>query len=763
MRNHGVIRDWRRNVLFGASALGFVFSQSAYAQVETSPLSEEAPDEEESTARLGRVVVTAQRREESAQDVPVSLTAVSGAELEAKAVSDLDTLSQGIVGISYDNTSIATPELYIRGVGTNRRDIGSDPSSAVYVDEIYQPRFSNVLSGLVDLERIEVLRGPQGTLFGRNTIGGAISATTSAPSDEFEGRVYGTLGNKENVAAGGSISGPITDRLRARLSGGYSDAEGFMFDDVSGKDNGVRSFTIRGKIEYDLTDNLLFRMGANYTDTNQGGTFLHAANTPLFIASPLINQAAALDGDRYHGNYSRPGENAIENQQVDARLIWNADAVTVTAIGSWIGFEQTASQDLDATAFDIVNYDGATNTDTYSAELRVASNNGGGATFGDRLSWVAGVYFFNDQGDESALFTTGVDSIVSFLAANPTLTPPFNPGTLRKPDQTNQSTDMTSLAVYGQGTLSLTDKLSLTLGARYTEDNRDFVHDSINGLPGVPLPVVPVSFSRPGNLKSDSFDPKIGLEYRPKDDLLFYASYSEGFKSGAVQSTATTIQIAERVAAPETVKAYEVGMKSEFFDNHLRFNIAAFQNEFEDLQVRRVVVFPGGFSSAIIENAASSIIKGLEIESSAVVTPQLQINASYAWLDASYDSYVVDANAGIDFSGNDLVRTPNHRFNADAVYTKDLRDAELQLRLAYNYIGEFYFQPANLPRDFEDAHGLVSASARYTFPNRTTSVQLWGRNLGDEEYRTYSNLLDQQVTEGWSERRTYGVTVMQRF
>ena len=115
-----------------------------------------------------------------------------------------------------------------------------------------------------------------------------------------------------------------------------------MFDDVSGKDNGVRSFTIRGKIEYDLTDNLLFRMGANYTDTNQGGTFLHAANTPLFIASPLINQAAALDGDRYHGNYSRPGENAIENQQVDARLIWNADAVTVTAIGSWIGFERTA-------------------------------------------------------------------------------------------------------------------------------------------------------------------------------------------------------------------------------------------------------------------------------------------------------------------------------------------------------------------------------------------------------------------------------------
>ncbi|MCI4644391.1 MAG: TonB-dependent receptor [Hyphomonadaceae bacterium] len=763
MSHYGAIRDWKRNALFGATALGLVFSQSAYAQVESSPSAEEASGEEDATTRLGQVVVTAQRREETAQDVPVSLTAVSGAELEAKAVTDLDTLSQGIVGISYDNTSIATPELYIRGIGTNRRDIGSDPSSAVYVDDIYQPRFSNVLSGLVDLERVEVLRGPQGTLFGRNTIGGAISATTAAPSDEFEGRVYGTLGNKETVAAGGSISGPFSDRVRARLSAGYSDEEGFMFDDVSGKDNGVRSVTVRGKVEFDITDNLLFRLGANYTDTNQGGTFLHTANTPLFVVGPFVDQASTLDGDRYHGDYSLPGENDIQHQQVDARLIWDADAVTVTAISSWIGFEQTATQDLDATPFDIITYEGVTDTDTYSAELRIASNDGGSASFGDRLSWVAGLYYFNDKGDEGATFTTGTDSIVSFLAANPTQMPPFNPGTLRKADQTNQSTDMTSVAVYGQATLSLTDQLSLTLGARYTEDDRDFVHDSINGLPGVPLPAVPASFTRVGNLQSDSFDPKIGLEYRPADDLMFYASYSEGFKSGAVQSTATTIQIAERVAEPETVKAYEVGMKSEFFDNRLRFNIAAFQNEFEGLQVRRVVVFPGGFSSAVIENAANSTIKGLEIESSAVVTPEFQLNASYAYLDASYDSYVVDAAAGIDFTGNDLVRTPHHRFNVDAVYTKDVQDAELQLRLAYNYTGEFYFQPANLPRDLEESHGLISASARYTLANGTTSILLWGRNLGDEEYRTYSNQLDQQVTEGWSAKRTFGVTVSQKF
>jgi len=743
--------------------MSLALAQNAYAQNISTAERTEEPSSAEAAARLDEIVVTAQRRQESAQDVPVSLTAVSGAELEAKAIVDLDELSEGIVGISYDNTSIATPELYIRGIGTNRRDIGSDPSSAVYVDDIYQPRFSNVLSGLVDLERVEILRGPQGTLFGRNTIGGAISATTAPPSKSFEGRVYGTFGNKETVGFGGTLSGPFSDRVRGRISAGYTDEEGFMFDNVSGNDNGVRSFTVRGKTEVDFSDQLLLRIGASLTDTNQGGTFLNPANIPLFVVSPLVPQATVLDNDRYRGDYSLPGENDLQHQQIDARLIRSGDAVTATAIGSWIGFEQTATQDLDATAFDIVTFEGVTDTDTYSAELRLASNDGGGLTFDDRLSWVAGLYFLSDQGEEGAQFTFGTDSIVSFLAANPTTMPPFSPGTVRKPDQANQTSDLTSFAVYGQASIDVTEHLSLTLGGRYTEDDRDFVHLSINGLQGIPLPAVPESFTRPGQLKSESFDPKVGVEFRPQDDLMFYATYSEGFKSGAIQSTATTVQIAERVADPETVQAYEIGMKSELLSNRLRLNVSAFQNEFKNLQVRRVVVFPGGFSSAIIENAASSTIKGLEVESTAILSPALLVNASYAYLDATYDTYVVDATAGIDFSGNDLVRSPRHRFNVEGIYTRPIRTGELELRLAYNFTDKFYFQPANLPRDLEESRGLISASARYTFPNDSTSIQLWGRNLSNEEYQTYSNQLDQQITEGWSAKRTYGVTVSQTF
>jgi len=197
-------------------------------------------------------------------------------------------------------------------------------------------------------------------------------------------------------------------------------------------------------------------------------------------------------------------------------------------------------------------------------------------------------------------------------------------------------------------------------------------------------------------------------------------------------------------------------------DCRLQLNASLFRMDYEDLQV---VTFDGGsiVPVSIAQNAAESTVQGAELEATALIGDDWAVDLSYAYLDASYDSYVVDANAGIDFSGNDLVRTPHHRYNLETIYTKAFGEAELQLRAAYNYIGEFYYQPANLPRDLEEAHGLISASAQYTFSNGTTSIQLWGRNLGDEEYRTYSNLLDQQVTEGWSAKRTFGVTVSQSF
>ncbi len=748
------------------------------AMVCVLPISAHAQGAElnENSLQLQDIVVTAQRRAETAQSVPVSITAVSGAELEAAAISKMEDLTQGIVGVTYAGNSTSTPELYIRGIGTNRRDIGSDPSSGVYIDEVYQPRFANVIGDLVDIERIEVLRGPQGTLFGRNTIGGAIAVHTAQPSRSLEGRITATVGNMDYYSVGGTVSGPLSERLRARISGGYADRTGFMKDTVSGIDNGTRNYTIRGKIAYDLTDDVEFLLSGSYFNSKQKGSFLDAGNTPLFLAGPLKPQI--LDNDPYSGAYTIPGGNHIRQGQVGGKLEWKGDALNLTALAGWISYTLDASEDLDANINDNIDYLGHAHSDTYSAELRLASTDGGALTLDDKLEWVTGVYFFRDDGEERAQFTAGLDSPIAFLLANPgllvnpMLPPPYNPPAFRKSDQTNIASELTSVAVYGQGTYSFTDQLSLTLGARYTHDSRDYVFTSINGLPGVPFPFVPFDFVEPGKLTSSSFTPKIGLEFKPDRDVLLYASYSKGFKAAAIQSTATQVALARQTVDPEKVQAYEIGMKSEFFNRRVRLNLSGFINKFEDLQVRRVVVFPGGFSTAIIQNAASSTIKGVEVEASALVMPGLRINGSYSYLDATYGTYIADPGnptatppvPATVYSGNEMVRAPKNRFNIDAVYTTSIMgDTELELRAAYNYTGTFFFQPDNSVLSKEKGYGLTDVSARVTLPNGTTSLQLWGRNIFDVEYRSYNSVLDQENRNGYGDKATYGVTVAQRF
>jgi len=710
--------------------------------------------------QLEDIVVTAQRRSELAQAVPVSITAVSGLTLQAASIKGLDGLTKGIVGIQYDAGSTQRPELYIRGIGTNRFDLGSDPSSGIFIDEVYQPRFANISSGLLDIERVEVLRGPQGTLFGRNTIGGAISVITADPANQREGLVSGSYGNNEYVNAAATVSGPLTERLRARVSVGYSNRDGFMRDTVSGRDDGVRSFTVRAKTVYDLTDDLTFKLSGTYFESRQRALLLNPASLPLFLGGPLTPQT--LDGDPFSGAYTVPGGNQITNGQVNARLDWRSDALTTTLIGSWIRFTQRPSQDLDGSRNDNIDYVGYDRTNTYSAELRFASTDGGILTFNDRFRWVAGVFLFQDKGFERQDFTTGRDSILSFLIANPTLTPPFNGPSVRKTDTTLLNTDLTSVALYGQGTVSITDRLGLTLGGRYTRDRRAFTFQGLTPTPGIPL--IPANYVVSSVKTSPKFTPRVSLDFKPVKDVLIYASYSQGFKSSAIQSTPTTAAIAARVTEPEKVDAYEIGIKSELFDRRLRLNIALFENKFRDLQVRRVVTFPGGFSTALSENAATSTIRGLEVEASALVARKLRLNASYAYLDAKYGSYVVDPVAGIDFSGNTLPRAPRHRFNVDATYTtKVAGEAELQVRAAYNYTGGFFFQPNNLQIEREKPYGLTDLSAQLTLPNGTTSVQAWSRNLFNVTYRNYLDPLDQERVEGYGERRTYGVTVTQRF
>lgn len=741
----------------------------AFAQ-GASPSSNADAAAEADDSRLEDIVVTAQRRQEAAQSVPISITAVSGEALKRGAIDDLQGMTRGVVGIQYDAKSTWRPELFIRGIGTNRSDIGSDPSSGTYVDEIYQPRFADVLTGLVDLDRIEVLRGPQGTLFGRNTIGGAISAYTADPASTFGGTVNASYGNKDYIAAAGTISAPLTENILSRFTVGYRDRDGFMRDTVSGRSDGIRAITLRGKLLFKLSEKAELRLTATHFDSKQDAFLLNPANVPIFLASPVVPQA--VDGDRYSGAYTIAGGNRLKNTQVSGRLDLDNDAAKLSVIASFIDFKQSPSHDFDGSGLDSIFYVGHAKSKTYSLEFRLASQDGGIATFDGKMRWVMGAYLFQDKGYELGQFTPGKDSIFAFLFANPQYldpsavpTPPFNPGTVRFTDGNDIRSNLKSLAFYGQASYDLTEQLGITIGGRYTVDDRDFVFtgfsDPTKPFPGFPL--VPQNYVYAASAGAESFTPKLGIEFKPLRDVLFYGSYSKGFKSGAIQSTAFNPGVAARVTRPEKADAYEIGLKSEFFGNRLRLNIAAFQNKFKDLQVRRVVAI-NGFATAISENAASSTIKGIEVEASAVPVRGLRLNASYAYLRAKYDTYVVDALAALDFSGNRLPRAPEHRFNVDATYSyRFANDAAIELRAAYNYTGSFFFQPDNLALQKEKGYGLTDVSASLTLPNGTTSIQAWGRNIFSKEYRTYLDPLDGALKEGWSDKATYGITLSQRF
>ncbi len=720
-------------------------------QLSPAPDTAQPTHDTTSTNGLGDIIVTATRRAEAAQSIPIAITAVSSATLKTAAISNLQNLTKQIVGVQYDSASPQRPELAIRGIYTDRFDIGADPSSGVYIDEIYQARFADVLNGLVDVDRVEVLRGPQGTLFGRNNIGGAISVFTADPGKDLGGYISGTYGNKNYVDVNGAVTVPISDSIQGRFAGGFSDRDGFMRDTVTGRTNGNRSFTGRGKIVDELSDTLSLKIEGAYHGSTQKAVLGDPISTPLILQGP--QKGYTLDGNPFSGAYTDPGRNKLETGSASARLDWKPDAFAITALASWIGFNQTIHEDEDAAVNNTLFYNGHERSNTYSAEVRLASQPGGVATFDGRLKWLAGVYVFKDKGTEHTDLVFGPDSIFGFLAAPS--------GSESATERLDVHSTLNSIAGYFQLTGNITDKLDLTVGGRYTHDRRPFTFNGTQIGPADFYQVIkPYSVHEAPS--AASFDPKAVLEYHFTPSVLSYFSFSRGFKSGAIQATANNAEQASVVTKPEHVSAYELGLKSEFFQHRLRLNIAAFYNNFADLQVRRVVTFPDGTNTAVAENAATATIKGVEAEASALIAPGLRIDASYAYLHGRYGKYIVDANTNYD--GFTLPRAPTNRVDVAGSYTKDLAGkGSVSGRVAYNYTSGYFLQPDNLQVERQKGYGLLDASLSYTLANGTSSVQIWGRNLGNKTYISYLDPFSPEYVAFYGDRRTFGFTLNQKF
>ena len=708
---------------------------------------------------LGDIVVTARKRTERLQDVPVAVSAVKGDALLTQGAINVQDVSRVAPGLFYQSIEPSRPNIYLRGIGTRSFDAGAESSVGTFIDGVYIGRFGGQIANLVGVDRVEVLKGPQGALFGRNTIGGAINITTKKPGDEFEARVTGTYDRQSHFhsdggGATGIVSGPLVEgKLFALLSGGYNHDDGNMLATNTGRRyNGQTSKTARGRLVWKAADDLEFDLAGDYLDTKDSlgfrGNDVDGTRPAILVAKPGLTEPVDPDPYRF-SQTSFPGSHD-RSGGVGLTSTYGGDAAALTSVTAYRAGRERGDSDLDGTAFDTVSNPVAEKSHQVSQELRLSSVSGGALTFADKVNWLVGVYYYSEHVRRSEGQLIGADSVLTFFSGGP-----FD-------NVSNVRVNTRSYAAFGQVGVKLTDTLKIDAGLRYSSDHK---HAVIGGVTDFPLPfLVPADFEVTPHKTFSSVDPSATLSYKPTRDILAYVSYSKGFKSGAFQYVAFTPALASAIVDPEKLNAYQAGVKTEFLDHHLRINAAAFYYDYNNIQVPRIEIPAGGSVPAVtLSNAARSHVKGFEVEGVGILTRNFRIEYGYAFLDAKFKKYVY--SSVLDFSGNTLPRAPRNTVDLAGVATIPIGGDSLEVRGAMNYVSSLYFEPDNAkvdPGTREPARTLFDASA--TFTHGGYALTIWGRNLSDKGYRSsVLNISGSRLDEVWASRRVVGVTLAAAF
>lgn len=720
-----------------ATALIFLVPGAACAQAEN------VDDTIDQSKRLGTVTVTAQKKEESSQDVPVTLTAFSGEMIEDANIVAVEDLTRFTPGLNIVQSDPARTRIRIRGVGSRKFDIGSDPSVGVFIDEVYIPRFSGQEFSLLDVERIEVLKGPQGTLFGRNTPGGAISIVSKDPSDTFEGYVEAGIGNRDSYSFKGRVSGPLSKTVSASLNYGEETQGGYIENTLTGNTNDVTSRAGRAKFVFEPDSTLSVVASIQFTDLNADGIMGSSAPTlpnnqavPLLIFPP--GSTVTVDPDGYHATQNIDGSMDIESVMPILRVQKDFGAFTVTSISAYRDGELYSIEDFDRTSADVGIATTEEESTTFSQELRVSNDN-----------FIGGLFYYKDDAFRRDGFNWRSASLPYALAG----------GTIAT-DGTVVDLETESWAIFGQYEFALTDRLSLTLGGRYTEDSKVYTLSGETTAPGVPLVAVPYVTS--GELSFDSFDPKVSLEYRATEDVLLFASYNQGFKSGGVQFTASRQALAEQVFEPEDIDAYEIGIKSDLLNKTLRFNASAYMYDYSNLQQQRVEVIDGS-PSAVTRNAAQAEIKGLELDATWVATEELLFRVGYNYLDAKFGEFI--STGGVDLSGNSMPNSPENTLSATIDYQTELSNAwRFGIGADWFWTGsQNYDVFEDDPYTMQDGYNTGQLRMSLDSPTDRIKISVFADNVTDQKYARILLRRQTEVLTNTADGVRYGARVRFNF
>lgn len=732
---------------------------------------------------IEEIIVTAQKRAQSLQDTPVAVTAFTARAIEERGLEDISEIAAFTPNLVFDTTSPISglssgAVVFIRGIGNSDFSLTTDPGVGIYVDGVYMSRSAGGVLDVLDIERIEVLRGPQGTLFGRNTMGGAINITARKPGHELRGQVVVTAGNFDRHDVRTSIDLPISDRLRATLAVSEKNRDGFvdrvLIGDKLGNDH---EFAFRGVVVFEPGDALDFRLSVDRTEIDE-----QSAGSTLSGFTPGAGTAGyglATFGDIDMGladlaRYITDGSDDITYATGVSGTRLNLDGIAFS--GSYHG----AGFDLKYT-FARRETDGAFNRDPdnsphaitetlnpdYGHEQTTHELQLTGTAFDDRLTYVAGLYAFDEEGADNVF--------VPVFLPTPDLTQGFPAAIHNFADVDNDSQ-----AAYLQLSWDLAGVFSITGGVRHTKDDKQFAYTQYIAadVAGNPLPFFPGAVTESGNFEpgllpivgngsgavEDSFKEttfRFGVDAHLADGTLIYYSFSQGFKSGGFVLRYVEAVAQPRTFEPERLDSHEVGLKWQGLDNRVRLNVAAFLSDYREVQV----TFFDSLGGPVTANSGSVDIAGLELELTALLTAGLRADIGYGFLDADYDEInpIAGLSLAIDESAK-LVNSPEHSFNVGVEYSLFLRADELALRLDYAYTDDVFNDSQNSPFLYQKAYDTLNASLRFS-TSGSMQIVAFVENLTDKRYIESG---DSNFGLGFHETnynrpRQYGVTFRYRF
>ena len=771
-------------------------------------------------AVLEEVIVTAQKRSQDLQEVSLPVTAISMGRIETNHVITLEDLQFIAPSLSFGN-ALGVAKIYLRGIGLNDQTSGIDPSVALHVDGAVINDPTAHFTSLFDLERVEVLRGPQGILYGRNATGGSVNLITAKPTDELEGYGRFTYGDYNQVVAEGAVSGPLFDRVSGRVAFRGNWRDGYGINEATGNDvDDANQIGVRAHLNVDFNEDISLLVTGEYYQEDDAalGSKFKRATFPQYATDPTLTpaQAAALAplglggypiGERNYASEFDP-INYKETWALTGTLNWAInDNFSVVDIINYREVDGFFAHDFDGSSV-INRYDvtgqpptiqsRTQNSEQFSNEFQVNYSS-------DRLTGLAAFYWF--EHDIEGTNRSGLS--------------PY--GHLPVPGLTRQRVFLTgegtteSWSLFANLTYDLTEELAIKLGARYTEeertiDNENFIQVFRNPpfVPGVPTPLDTLApFSLPpfvldrngvpvgnrGNfpirtaladtISTDNFSPMVGMEWRPDEDLMLYYTYSEGFKSAVGQLA----QSDSGIANPETVQNHEFGAKTTWLDDSLIFNLAIFSYEMQDVQLARTLPAGGGGTGFVnlFENAAEMEGKGVEMELYWQATDRLNLTAGVSVLDVNFVEYRTVSNfdpclvlhipaapvapclspaAVQSYAGNSPRYTPDVSFNIHGEYDIPV-DIEGILTFAadVSHKSEQFFSEANNDVERSDPYTFWDASLNYSSANEHWHASLWGKNLTDEfaEAGSFTVSLSRTVGALYLPPRTFGFTVGYNF